>query len=99
MSLTKLVEKYIISADRVFDEITVVNGYAGFFNAKVKQVLELAKAYLQDAKYYRDCGKLEVSLASVAYCEGLLDALKMLGMVKFEWPKKKVEENEGESGR
>jgi FAD synthetase len=44
---------------------------------------------LQDAKYYRDNGKLEVSLASVAYCEGLLDALKMLGAVKFEWPVRK----------
>jgi len=61
--------------------------------------LELAKAYLQDAKYYRDEGKLEVSLASVAYCEGLLDALKMLGMVKFEWPRKKEEEKSGEKRR
>jgi hypothetical protein len=59
----------------------------------VRRVVELAKAYLQDAKYYRDRGKLEVSLASVAYCEGLLDTLKMLGMVRFEWPK--IEEKRG----
>ncbi|MEM2104245.1 MAG: DUF357 domain-containing protein [Candidatus Bathyarchaeia archaeon] len=52
------------------------------------KVVELAKAYLQDAKYYSESKQFEVSLASIAYCEGLLDALKMLGAVKFEWPAK-----------
>ncbi len=94
MSLNKLVSKYIASADHVFNEVKVVEDYSGFSMDGVRRVLELAKAYLQDAKYYRDCGKLEVSLASVAYCEGLLDALKMLGMVKFEWLKRK--EGKGE---
>ncbi|MEM3873963.1 MAG: DUF357 domain-containing protein [Candidatus Bathyarchaeia archaeon] len=98
MSLNELVAKYIASANHVFNEITVADGCASFSMDKVKQVLELAKAYLQDAKYYRDAGKLEVSLASVAYCEGLLDALKMLGMVRFEWPKRKREKSEEESG-
>ncbi|MEM1563274.1 MAG: DUF357 domain-containing protein [Candidatus Bathyarchaeia archaeon] len=88
MSLEGLVAKYIASADHVFKEIVLVEECAGFSANDVKRVLELAKAYLQDAKYYRDAGKFEVSLASVSYCEGLLDALKMLGMVKFEWPRK-----------
>ncbi|MGC8998303.1 MAG: DUF357 domain-containing protein [Candidatus Bathyarchaeia archaeon] len=96
MTIDKLVSKYIASADHVFSEITVVEDFAGFSLDDVRRVLELAKAYLQDAKYYRDHGKLEVSLASVAYCEGLLDALKMLGMVKFEWPRKKEEAKSGE---
>jgi len=100
MTLDKLVSKYIASTDQVFSEIKIVEGYAGFSIDDVRRVLELAKAYLQDAKYYRDEGKLEVSLASVAYCEGLLDALKMLGMVRFEWSRKKEEEKSGEkSGR
>ena len=42
--------------------------------------------YLEDAKYYKAQGKFETSLTSVAYCEGLLDALRLLGAVKFEWP-------------
>jgi hypothetical protein len=95
MSLSQLVSKYIASADQVFSEITVVKDFAGFSIDNVRRVLELAKAYLKDAKYYRDEGKLEVSLASVAYCEGLLDALKMLGMVKFEWPRKKEKAKNG----
>ncbi|KPV63960.1 MAG: hypothetical protein AOA66_0541 [Candidatus Bathyarchaeota archaeon BA2] len=40
---------------------------------------------LEDAKYYQKGGKLEIGLASVAYCEGLLDALRLLGVVKFSW--------------
>ena len=99
MSLSQLVSKYIASADQVFSEITVVEDFAGFSIDDVRRILELAKAYLQDAKYYRDEGKLEVSLASVAYCEGLLDALKMLGMVKFEWPKIEEKRSKAEKER
>ena len=52
----------------------------------VAKVLRWAADYLEDAKYYKAQGKLETSLTSVAYCEGLLDALRLLGAVKFEWP-------------
>jgi len=90
MSLEKLVSKYIASAEHVLGEIEIVAGNSTCLSADcVRQVLEAAKAYLQDAKYYRDIKRFEVSLASVAYCEGLLDALRMLGAVKFEWPARK----------
>lgn len=90
MSLEKLVSRYIASAEHVLGELEIVAD-EGLHLGKdsVLRIVDLAKAYLQDAKYYRDNGKLEVSLASVAYCEGLLDALKMLGAVKFEWPVRK----------
>ena len=52
---------------------------------KVRAVVEEAKRYLGDAKYYYEKQKFETSLASVAYCEGLLDALRMLGYVEFSW--------------
>jgi hypothetical protein len=59
--------------------------------------VDASKAYLEDAKYYREKKKFEVSLTSVAYCEGLLDALRMLGVVKFEWPtRKKIKKEENE---
>jgi FAD synthetase len=92
MSLENLVSRYIISAERVFDELKPSEACANAESRSVKEVLKAAKTYLQDAKYYRDKGKLEVSLTSVAYCEGLLDALRMLGMVKFEWPAKERRE-------
>jgi FAD synthetase len=92
MSLEELVSKYIGSAERVFCELKIAETRTNIDFSSVKNVLESAKAYLEDAKYYRDKKKFEVSLASVAYCEGLLDALKLLGAVKFEWPMKRKSE-------
>jgi len=91
MSLEKLVSKYIASAEHVFGEMEISETCINLGAESLKKVVEFAKAYLKDAKYYRDKNKLEVSLASVAYCEGLLDALKLLGTVKFEWTTKKKE--------
>lgn len=93
MSLEELVSKYIASAERAFCELKVTKTRVNIDVINVNHVLEFAKAYLEDAKYYRDNKKFEVSLASVAYCEGLLDALKLLGAVKFEWSTKKKEES------
>ncbi len=92
MSLEELVSKYIGSAEHVFREMEIAETRTNIDVLSVKNVLESAKAYLEDAKYYRDEKKFEVSLASVAYCEGLLDALKLLGAVKFEWPVKRKSE-------
>jgi len=89
MSLEELVSKYIGSAERVFCEMEIAETCTNIDVLGVKKVLEFAKAYLEDAKYYTDKKKFEVSLASVAYCEGLLDALKLLGAVRFEWQVKK----------
>lgn len=91
MMLEQLVSKYIASAEHVLAELQIIVGDDGLRLSResILEVVGLAKAYLQDAKYYRDDRRFDVSLASVAYCEGLLDALKMLGAVKFEWPAKK----------
>jgi len=94
MSLEELVSKYIASAERVFCEMKVAEARTNIDVSDVNKVVEFAKAYLEDAKYYRDKKKFEVSLASVAYCEGLLDALKLLGAVKFEWPVKRKRKSE-----
>ena len=52
-----------------------------------KHIVELARAYLKDAKYYHSTGDRETALAAVSYAEGLLDALKMAGVVDFVWKK------------
>jgi len=94
MSLEKLVLKYIASAEYVFRKIEIGETNRSLNVNSVKKILELAKAYLRDAKYYTTKKKNDVSLASVAYCEGLLDALRLIGAVKFEWPAKKEEKIE-----
>jgi FAD synthetase len=96
MSLGRLVSKYISSADYVLREIEVTQTSVGPDVNVVIKIVDFAKAYLEDAKYYREKQKFEVSLTSVAYCEGLLDALRLLGAVKFEWPAKKKKAKSGE---
>lgn len=86
MSLAKLVSEYIGSAEEVCSQMTISNRPVCVDIDKIKKVVEWAKAYLEDAKYYREKEKFEVSLTSVAYCEGILDALRLSGMVNFEWP-------------
>lgn len=97
MSLEALVSRYIASAERVLAEVKVVANPPSLDAKDIRKVMEAARAYLEDAKYYRDRKRFEVSLASVAYCEGLLDALKLLGAVKFKWPARKEKRKREES--
>ncbi|MCD6368829.1 MAG: cytidylyltransferase family protein [Thermoproteales archaeon] len=55
--------------------------------SKVKEVIDLANAYVNDARYYLEKGDVFTSLACVAYAEGLLDSLRFQGLVDFKWPK------------
>ena len=86
MNLEELAAKYIGSAEKVLGELAQVKASIAVTEVQVAEVLRWAADYLEDAKYYKTQGKLETSLTSVAYCEGLLDALRLLGAVKFEWP-------------
>jgi len=92
MSLEALVSKYIVSAEKVLSEMQRSNGSLTINEASVSRVVDYVAAYLADAKYYKAQKRFETSLTSIAYCEGLLDALRLLGAVKFEWPEKPVNE-------
>lgn len=92
MSLEKLVLRYISSTEHVLKDMKNIEDPINMDRTSIGKVMGYVKAYLEDAKYYRDNKKFEVSLASVAYCEGLLDALKLLGAVRFEWPVKMEKE-------
>jgi FAD synthetase len=50
-----------------------------------QHVIDLARDYLNDAKYYYERGDYATSLSCIAYAEGLLDALRLLGLVKASW--------------
>jgi FAD synthetase len=86
MTLEKLTLRYISMAEKVFGELTKNSVPIALTEEKVAEVLSYARDYLEDAKYYKAQGNLETSLTSVAYCEGLLDALRLIGAVNFEWP-------------
>lgn len=82
MTIKELVEKYIKNTQQAFQQIQEDKG---LHRRRGEKVLDHAKRYLEDAIYYRDQKRFETALASVAYCEGLLDALKLLEMVEFQW--------------
>ena len=91
MRMNELASKYISSAEHVLSHMEVAKIPITLDFSHVSNVTDFAKAYLEDARYYREKKKFEVSLTSIAYCEGLLDALRLLGAVRFEWPTIKME--------
>jgi len=44
------------------------------------RVVDYAKRYVADAKYFLEIGRPTTALASIAYAEGLLDSLNILGL-------------------
>jgi len=90
MSASDLVTKYIANTGRVFQEIktSAAGGEVRLDKERICEVIEYARNYFEDAKYHRDQKKFEVALTSIAYCEGLLDALRLLGVAEFQWPTK-----------
>jgi FAD synthetase len=81
MKIKQLVEKYIINTQQVFQQIE-----GKPIEKRATQIINYTKRYLADAKYYHNQKRFEIALASVAYCEGLLDALRLLELVEFQWP-------------
>ncbi|RLE61873.1 MAG: DUF357 domain-containing protein [Thermoprotei archaeon] len=73
------IKKYIGYVEKVLAEIK------GKYKGKVEKLIELAESYMKDAKYYLSKGNPITSTSCIAYAEGLLDALRLLGFVDFEW--------------
>ena len=80
----QLIEKYSVGCRRVLGELKLNPLPKTIIKAQVDEMLDHTNRYLDDAEYYR--GEDDpVALTSVAYAEGVLDALKLLGLVEFEW--------------
>ena len=47
-------------------------------NPDMLRIVDYAKRYVADSKYFLETGKATTALASVAYAEGLLDSLSIL---------------------
>lgn len=82
----ELLHKYIQITERVFAEMDLSPDNMYVDKEKTKDIIDAAKRYLEDAKYYHDRKQFETGLVSVAYAEGLLDALRLLRLAEFKWP-------------
>lgn len=52
-------------------------------------LVDLALAYFSDSKYYMEKGDCITGIATISYAEGIIDTLKRLGLVEWEWQKPK----------
>jgi len=91
MSAEPLLAKYIRNSEKVLSEIQLKQDVVVLDEDKIREIIDYAKKYLSDAKYYGEKREFETGLVAVAYCEGILDALRLLGMVEFTWPNTKEE--------
>ncbi len=83
MSAESLSTKYIGAMEKTIVDMILRRDTITVSEKCVNEVLDYVKSYLEDAKYFRDQKKFETSLTSIAYCEGLLDAMKLIGAIKI----------------
>lgn len=74
--------RYIKSFENAIEKFTPTNAEATVMAQSVKRVTDTMNRYLNDAKYYLQNGKPVTALASIAYAEGLMDALTFLELSK-----------------
>ncbi|MCS7117939.1 MAG: diphthine synthase [Thaumarchaeota archaeon] len=72
--------KYLAKAKSVVMKLEV-----GVESTSVRRAIETVSDYLSDAEHFLNSGREEDALVAVSYAEGILDALRLLGAVRFEW--------------
>lgn len=77
--------RYINYTEAVFREMSVYPPNNPDLSSKLQYNLSLARQYFEDSKYYFGRGDFITALICIAYCEGLLDACRNLGWLKYEW--------------
>jgi FAD synthetase len=74
--------KYITGFEQTLQELTPKKHDSSVKAENITKVEDAIQRYLKDAHYYLKNNKPTTSLASIAYAEGLLDALMFLDLLK-----------------
>ena len=80
----RLVEKYVHSCRKALTNLRLNDLPKTVDETKVNELIDHAERYLSDAIHYAS-ERRNTALSSVSYCEGILDAVRLLELVKFEW--------------
>ena len=75
-------ERYIQSLDRALQKNLIVTCDSVVKSSSILRVSDAIARYLGDARHYLKNQKPTTSLVSIAYAEGLLDALMFLELTK-----------------
>ena len=78
-------KRYLFSVEKVLTRIELSKGSSSFDERLIQSVFNTARSYVEDAKHYLE-ERPSSALAAVSYAEGLLDALRLLGIARFTWP-------------
>jgi len=83
----ELLKKYLTCMELALREFkfTELVEAKGLMN-EASRVLDLAKRYYLDAKHYGEQGDALTGIVCIAYGEGLMDALRIMGLASFKWP-------------
>ena len=74
--------RYIVNLTAELEKTTATPEDTFVKKLNIDRVTDAIRRYLQDARHYLDQGRATTSLASVAYAEGLLDALIFLELAE-----------------
>jgi hypothetical protein len=74
--------RYIANFSIALEKITMTHGDSVVLAANISRVTDAVRRYLDDAQHYLNEGRPTTSLASIAYAEGLLDALTFLELAR-----------------
>ena len=85
-NLQSKASKYIQKTRKVLTQIQLPSTPPPLNGSKVNELLDSVSRYVADAEFYLSQNQIETALISIVYSEGLLDALKILGQIHFEWP-------------
>ncbi|MEM0174412.1 MAG: DUF357 domain-containing protein, partial [Sulfolobaceae archaeon] len=75
--LRKRIEKYIRNTENSLAKLKIDD-------EKSKKVYDMARLYVDDAKYFLERGEVENALIAIVYAEGLIDALMMIHDIDLE---------------
>jgi len=77
-------KRYLVSIEKVLGEMKL-SSMSSIDEKQIKEVVASAELYAKDAKHYLE-EHPSTALAAISYAEGLLDALRFLGLARFTWP-------------
>ena len=80
--------RYISSFEKVLKELDIEaleRSGDQHVKKKIEYIVDLAKRYYEDSKYYMDKGDYITGLINIAYAEGLLDSIRYMGYIDFNW--------------
>ncbi len=73
-------EAYIKKIESVFIKVKFKDS-----RREVNEIFDYAKRYWLDAKYFFNEKDFASALACISYAEGILDALRLLNLIEFNW--------------